>query len=136
MYYFLLTMQCSKKSKMAKHKLMSQQTIVVVNSNKGKTYDKCKTQIRKKKNTKRPTQSKIYQNIYGKTSKNFRQGNKKSMNLINQPHQPKNLNLKWRNSKSLQKELMVIGKFKKLLFTMENATAADSSQSNISRVYI
>ena len=58
------------------------------------------------------------------------------MNLINQPHQPKNLNLKWRNSKSLQKELMVIGKFKKLLFTMENATAADSSQSNISRVYI
>ena len=26
--------------------------------------------------------------------------------------------------------------FKKLLFTMENATAADSSQSNISRVYI
>ena len=26
--------------------------------------------------------------------------------------------------------------FKKLLFTMENATAADSSQSNISRIYI
>ena len=26
--------------------------------------------------------------------------------------------------------------FKKLLFTMENATAADSSQSNISRLYI
>ena len=26
--------------------------------------------------------------------------------------------------------------FKRLLFTMENATAADSSQSNISRIYI
>ena len=26
--------------------------------------------------------------------------------------------------------------FKKLLFTIENATAADSSQSNISRIYI
>ena len=31
---------------------------------------------------------------------------------------------------------MIICLFKKLLFTMENATAADSSQSNISRLYI
>ena len=30
----------------------------------------------------------------------------------------------------------IICLFKKLLFTMENATAADSSQSNVSRVYI
>ena len=30
----------------------------------------------------------------------------------------------------------IICLFKKLLFTMENATAADSSQSNISRLYI
>ena len=30
----------------------------------------------------------------------------------------------------------VICLFKKLLFTMENAAAADSSQSNISRLYI
>ena len=33
-----------------------------------------------------------------------------------------------------KKEL--INYFKKLLFTMENATAAGSSQSNISRIYI
>ena len=31
---------------------------------------------------------------------------------------------------------LLICLFKKLLFTMEDATAADSSQSNISRVYI
>ena len=31
---------------------------------------------------------------------------------------------------------LLIHLFKKLLFTMENATAADSSQSNISRIYI
>ena len=30
----------------------------------------------------------------------------------------------------------IICLFKKLLFTMENATAADSSQSNVSRLYI
>ena len=36
----------------------------------------------------------------------------------------------------LNQHLLLICLFKKLLFTMENATAADSSQSNISRVYI
>ena len=35
-------------------------------------------------------------------------------------------------AKSLDKEQFVFSK--KLLFTMENATAADSSQSNISRL--
>ena len=30
----------------------------------------------------------------------------------------------------------IICLFKKLLFTMENAVAADNSQSNISRIYI
>ena len=35
-----------------------------------------------------------------------------------------------------KKETKIICLFKKLLFTMENATAADSSQSNISRIYI
>ena len=35
-----------------------------------------------------------------------------------------------------QQHFFYICLFKKLLFTMENATAADSSQSNISRVYI
>ena len=57
-------MQCSKKSKMVKHKLMSQQTIVVVNSNKGKTYDKCKTQIRKKKHKKANTIKNLPKHIW------------------------------------------------------------------------
>ena len=34
------------------------------------------------------------------------------------------------------KKAILFHLFKKLLFTMENATAADSSQSNISRIYI
>ena len=37
----------------------------------------------------------------GKTYDKCRQGNKKSMNLINQPHQPKNLNLRWRNPRQM-----------------------------------
>ena len=35
-----------------------------------------------------------------------------------------------------QQVSLTICLFKKLLFTMENATAAGSSQSNVSRVYI
>ena len=49
---------------MAKHKLMSQQTIVVVNSNKGKTYDKCKTQIRKKKKTQKGQHNQKFTKTY------------------------------------------------------------------------
>ena len=43
-----------------------------------------------------------------------------------------------KNIKIIRKNLYynIICLFKKLLFTMENATAADSSQSNISRIYI
>ena len=50
---------------------------------------------------------------------------------------------RWRNAKSetvwhgtLVNQRQNFYLFKKLLFTMENATAADSSQSNISRIYI
>ena len=38
--------------------------------------------------------------------------------------------------KKVAKMNKIICLFKKLLFTMENVTAADSNQSNVSRVYI
>ena len=41
-----------------------------------------------------------------------------------------------KKQKQFEETFIIICLFKKLLFTMENATAADSSQSNISRIYI
>ena len=94
--------------------------------------------LARKANTKRQKKKLLTKNLtnFKKTTIAI-SNSKNSKNQVDQyltNHVEKNQHLLFSKLQLQHKNIICL--FKKLLFTMENATAADSSQSNISRIYI